>query len=244
MGSDNHLDIVFGRRPVMEALEAGSVSKLLFTRGAHGSIVKELQGLAREKKVPFHWVDRRKLDQMTKGNHQGVLAYVSAIEMQAYPSLLEDALSSSSQNASLIFLDGIQDPQNVGSILRTAVYMGVYGVVVPKWRAAPLTSAVVRASAGAARLIPVTQVSNMTTAMALARKKGLWLVGADMEGEDIRKAKIPRPFGLVMGSEGEGLHRLVRENCDYLVSIPGAATRQGVDSLNVSIACGILLHQL
>jgi 23S rRNA (guanosine2251-2'-O)-methyltransferase len=143
----------------------------------------------------------------------------------------------------MLFLDGILDPQNLGSILRSAVFFGVPGVVIPKWRAASPTAAVVRASAGAARLIPIAQVSNLVTAMEQTKKKGFWLVGADMDGQDAKKVDLPRPFGLVLGSEGEGLHHLVRKNCDVVVKIAKVSGGPGVDSLNVGVAAGILIHQ-
>ena len=235
-------DIIYGRWPVKEALESGPVQKIIIAKGSHGKGLDDIYNLARQKKVPFQQVERKKLDQLIKGNHQGILAYVSPVSVVSYASLLDEALGSSGNGPCLLYLDGIQDPQNVGSIIRTAVFMGVYGVVLPKWRAAPLTGSVVRSSAGAARLIAIAQVSNLTNALILARKKGLWIVGADRHGENVRKISIPRPFGLVLGSEGEGLHRLVKENCDYLVSIAGAESRRGIDSLNVSVACGVLLH--
>ncbi|MBV9080736.1 MAG: 23S rRNA (guanosine(2251)-2'-O)-methyltransferase RlmB, partial [Elusimicrobia bacterium] len=141
-------------------------------------------------------------------------------------------------------LDGITDPHNLGSILRSAVFFGVAGVVIPKWRAASVTSTVLRSSAGAARLIPVSQVANLGTAMEVAKKEGFWIIGADMDGIDVRTADVPRPFALVLGSEGEGLHDLVKKKCDMVASIPRSPSGRGIESLNVGVAGGILLSAL
>lgn len=235
--------MVYGRWPVREALHSGGVSKLLLANGTNGEPVEEVVSLARQKKVPFLWVDRRKLDQLVGANHQGMVAYVSPLQTAPIETLWERAKNHKGQGPCLLFLDGIQDPQNLGSILRSAVFFGVPGVVIPKWRAAPLTGAAVRASAGAARLIPVAQVSNLPTAMEEARDRGIWLAGADMDGVDVKKADVPRPFALVMGSEGEGLHQLVRKKCDLIVRL-GSSEVPGVGSLNVGVACGAFLHHL
>lgn len=235
-------DIVYGRWPVREALESGPVAKVLFAKGVGGAPIDEIMELAKRKHVPYHWVERRQLDQLAGANHQGVAAHVAALSFADFDFVLKKALAAPKDGVSLLFLDGIQDPQNLGSVLRTAAFFNVPGVVIPKWRAASLTSTVVRASAGAARLIPVAQVSNIASAMETARQRGLWLIGADMDGVNARTADVPRPLAVVMGSEGEGLHRLVREKCDMIVGISGS-TRPGVGSLNVGVACGVLLHQ-
>jgi 23S rRNA (guanosine2251-2'-O)-methyltransferase len=192
--------------------------------------------------VSFQFVDRRKLEQMVGDDHQGVVAQAAPIGYADFKALLAEALKSPSRGASLVFLDGVQDPQNLGSLIRTAAFFGVRGVVIAKWRAASLTAAVVRASAGAARVIPVAQVSNLATALEAAKEKGLWLVGADMDGEDVKKADIARPFALVLGAEGEGLHDLVRKKCDYVVRLQKGTSSPAIASLNVGVAGGILMH--
>lgn len=235
-------DIVYGRWPVREALEAGAVAKILIAHGVNGDPIDAITRLAKEKKIPYLWVDRRKLDQMAGENHQGVLAHVAPFRA-ADPEQVWHAVAGHQGNGPCaLFLDGILDPQNLGSILRSAVFFGVSGVFIPKWRASPLTSTVVRASAGAARRIPIAQVANLATAMEVARDKGIWLIGADMDGKDAKTVDLPRPFALVMGSEGEGLHQLVKKKCDLTVRIAGRP-HPGVASLNVSVACAVLLHQ-
>lgn len=237
-------DVIFGRWPVREALEAGPVAKLFIARGANGKPIDEIIDLARRKHVAFHWVDRHKMDNMAGPDavHQGVLAYVNPMTFADISEVLDAGKNHPGKGPALLFLDGIQDPHNLGSLLRSAVFFGVSGVVIPKWRAATLTGTVVRSSAGAARLIPVAQVANLGTAMEAAKKAGFWLVGADMDGEDAKKSDLPRPFGLVMGSEGEGLHDLVKKKCDIVVRIAKTG-KLGIDSLNVGVAGGILIHQ-
>lgn len=237
-------DFIYGRWPVKEALQSGPVSKVLVAQGVQGKPIDEILDLARAKKVPFLWVDRRKLDQMAGEHHQGVLAYVSPVKFANLDQLWDEIDTSPTAGPQILFLDGITDPQNLGSILRSAVFFGLKGVVIPKWRAATITGTVVRTSAGAARLIKIAQVTNLANAIETAKKKALWIVGADMDGEDVKKANIPRPFGLVMGSEGEGLHQLIRKKCDLVVSIKGAEGRPGIDSLNVGVATAVLLQQM
>jgi 23S rRNA (guanosine2251-2'-O)-methyltransferase len=240
---ENSSEYIYGRWPVREALEAGPVSQLFIARGASGGPIDEIIALAREKHVAFHWVERRKLDQMAGDeNHQGVVAQADPIGYADYKTVLSDAFKAPSRGPRLLFLDGIQDPQNLGSLLRSAAFFGVSGVVITKWRAAGLSGAVVRASAGAARVVPVVQVANLPTAMEAAKEKGFWLVGADMSGDDVKKTDIARPFALVLGAEGAGLHDLVRKKCDYVVSLKKGTKAGAIASLNVGVAGGILMH--
>ncbi|MCB4756040.1 MAG: 23S rRNA (guanosine(2251)-2'-O)-methyltransferase RlmB [Elusimicrobia bacterium] len=244
MDRANSADLIYGRWPVREALGNGTVAKILLAEGVHGKPVDEILELARQKKVPFHWAPRFQLDRLVGGPHQGVIAHVAAARLLELEALWEVALSPSTQGASVLFLDGITDPQNLGSILRTAAFFGVPAVVIPRWRSATLTGSVVKASAGAARLLSIAQVSNLAQALERAKEKGLWIVGADPDGRDIRSADIPRPFGLVLGAEGPGLHQLVKRRCDMIVSISRRREEPGIDSLNVGAACAVLLHQL
>lgn len=237
-------DVIYGRWPVREALNAGPVAKVFIARGASGGPVDEIVSLAREKRVPFHFVERHQIDRMVGGAdvvHQGVVAMAQPTRFAEFDAVLEVAKASPGKGARILFLDGVTDPHNLGSLLRSAVYFGVAGVVIPKWRAATLTSTVVRASAGAARLIPVAQVSNLVSAIERAKKEGFWIVGADMDGVDAAAADLPRPFALVMGSEGEGLHALAKKSCDVVVGIRRPIHARGIDSLNVGVAGGILL---
>lgn len=241
--SQSKMDIAYGGWPVREALEANRVLKVFLSRSADGEHVQKIVSLAKEKGIPFVWVDRKKIDQMTKGHHQGVVAQVSPFEFEGFDFILDIAKKSDFKGPRILFLDGIMDPQNLGAILRSAYYFGIPGVVIPKWRAASVSDAVVRASAGAAQFMPVAQVSNLVTAMEATKKAGIWMVGADMAGEDCKKVDLPRPFALVMGSEGEGLHQLVRKNCELIVAVKRIQKGAGIDSLNVSAASAVLLHQ-
>lgn len=242
--SDTSSDLIYGRWPVREALAAGQVSKLFVARGTNGGPIDEILSLAKEKKVVFHMVERDQIDHMVEAGavHQGVAAMVTPTRFADVDDLIDVAKEYKGKGACLLFLDGVLDPHNLGSILRTALFFGVPGVVIPKWRAATLTGTVVRSSAGAARLIPIAQVANLGTAMEAARKAGIWLAGADMSGEDVKKVDFPRPFAIVMGGEGEGLHELVKKKCDLLISLKGNPNRKGIDSLNVGAATAALLH--
>ncbi len=237
-------ELIYGRWPVREALTAGQVAKLYLANGSGGGPIDEIVDLAKKKKVAFHWTDKRKLEQMVGRDvvHQGVVAQVAPIQFADLETVLQAGKRFTGKGPCALFLDGILDPHNLGSILRTAVFFGVPGVVIPKWRAAGLTATVVRSSAGAARLVPIAQVANLGTAMEQARDAGFWLVGADMDGDDVKKADLPRPFALIMGGEGEGLHQLIRKKCDVVVRIDKKGSA-GIDSLNVGVATGILIHQ-
>jgi len=236
-------DVIYGRWPVREALAAGPVAKVFIARGTRGGAVDEIVELAKEKKVPYHFVERDQIARIAGGGvvHQGVVALAQAVGFISLEDVLTAAKNATGTGARLLFLDGITDPHNVGSLLRSAVFFGVAGVVIPKWRAASMTPTVIRSSAGAARLIPVAQVANLGAAIDQAKKEGFWIVGADMDGVDGQKADLPRPFALVMGSEGEGLHVLIKSKCDVVVSIRRAEQAKGIDSLNVGVAGGILL---
>ncbi len=239
-------DVIYGRWPVREALAAGPIAKIFLARGVTGGPIDEIVALAKQKKVAYHFVERDQISRIAGGGvvHQGVVALASPVGFVTLETVLEVASKSTSTGARLLFLDSITDPHNLGSLLRSAAFFGVAGVVIPKWRAAGLTPSVVRASAGAARLIPVAQVSNLGSAIDQAKKEGFWMVGADMDGIDARKADLPRPLGLVMGSEGEGLHTLIKSKCDVVAAIPRAPGARGIDSLNVGVAGGILLALL
>ncbi len=238
-------DIIYGRWPVLEALRAGQVGKVFVARGTRGENIEDILTLARDKKIPFHMMDRFELERMLEDKHavhQGVVAHVAPMSFVDLSEIVERARAYKGRGPAALLMDGITDPHNVGSLLRSSVFFGVPGVVIPKWRAAGITQTVVRASAGAARLIPITQVANLSTALEAFKKAGVWVVGADMAGDDIKTADLPRPFALIMGSEGDGLHQLIKKRCDVVVRIvkTGGA---GVDSLNVGVAAGILIHQ-
>lgn len=228
-----------GIHSVREALRAGRpLDRILIARGRHGERVEEIVRLARERGVPVRFEDRAQLDRAAATReHQGVAALLAA-----QPSVaLEDLLRRQPPPGLLVLLDGVEDPHNLGAIIRTALAAGAGGVVIPERRSASLTEAVARASAGALAHLPVARVKNLPRALEELKHAGYWLIGLD--------ERAPMPYtavdftaraGLVLGSEGKGLHELVRKRCDFLVSIP---TRGPVRSLNVSVAAGIVLFE-
>jgi 23S rRNA (guanosine2251-2'-O)-methyltransferase len=230
-----------GIHAVREALEAGrALDRIVVARGRHGERIEELVRLARTKNVPVRFEDRAQLDRLAgpaRGDHQGVVALAAA----RGAAELEDVLGAPGQPRLLVLLDGIEDPHNLGAIIRTALAAGAAGVVIPERRAAPLTEAVARASAGALAHLPVARVKNLARAMEELKEAGYWLVGLDERAEKrITEVDLAGRIAIVLGSEGKGLHELVRKKCDFLVSIP---TTGPVRSLNVSVAAGIVLFE-
>jgi 23S rRNA (guanosine2251-2'-O)-methyltransferase len=232
-------DILFGRHPVLEALKAEPcrVNKLWILRGAMGGPIEDILRLARERRVVFQWVERARLEDMANGeNHQGVAARSAAA---AYADL-EDVLAGGTPSP-LVLLDGIEDPHNVGAILRSAAFFGVKAVIIPRWRSAGLSGTVMKVSAGALAKIPLVQVTNVAQTLLDLKARGYWIYGADGVGTSVREAILNDPLALVIGAEGTGLHRLVRERCDVLVGIPGSG---GMESLNASCAAAVLMSEL
>jgi 23S rRNA (guanosine2251-2'-O)-methyltransferase len=237
---ENQGDFVFGRHPVLEMLkteEGGRVNKLWILKGIRGGPVDELVRLAKDKGIVFQWVDRDRLTQMVRAaNHQGVVARVSPFD---YGSL-EDLLAKGAPSP-LLLLDGITDPHNLGAILRNAAFFGAAAVAIPRWRSAGLSGTVMKASAGALAQIPLVQVSNLAQAILDLKEAGYWIYGADAKGEVVSGFSFASPFALVVGAEGQGLHRLVRERCDALLSIQGTGR---MPSLNASCASAVLLYDI
>lgn len=234
-------DVIAGRQPVREALKAGRpLHRLLLREGLEERVRAELTALAREQGVPVHVVDGRKLDGLAGGlNHQGVVAIGLA---KGYVEL-EDLLEAAARGpATLLLLDGVQDPQNVGSLLRSADAAGVAGVIIPRRRAAGLTAAVGRASAGAIEYVPVARVGNLAQAIERLKEEGFWIVGADVDGDQVPwEVDMTGRVALVIGGEGAGLGRLVRQRCDHVVRIP----MQGrVSSLNAAVAGALLMFEV
>lgn len=227
-------DLVWGRHPVAAALAGGRVTKLYLLR--HGRDLDDLLRAAREARVLFQWVDRGRLDGMVPGNvHQGVVARVSG---HRYHSL--DDLWRSGTPSPLILLDGITDPHNLGAILRNAAFFSAQGVVIPRWRSAGLTGVVEKAAAGAMGVVPLVQVTNIAQTILELKEKGYWVYGADATGTASPVFDFAAPTALVIGAEGAGLHRLVRERCDALIGVPGTAR---VPSLNAACASAVLLYE-
>ncbi|MTT32787.1 23S rRNA (guanosine(2251)-2'-O)-methyltransferase RlmB [Terrilactibacillus sp. BCM23-1] len=237
--SDN--EFIIGRHAVLEALEAGrEINKLWINKESHG--VKQLIDKAGQKGVTIQFVPRKKLDQLTNSStHQGIVASIAAYEYADIDDLFQLA-EKKNETPFFILLDGIEDPHNLGSILRTADSVGAHGVIIPKRRAAGLTQVVSKASTGAIEYIPVARVTNLARTIDELKERGIWFAGTAAEGsQDYRKAEFDMPICLVMGNEGKGLSRLVREKCDYLISIPMAGH---VTSLNASVAAAILMYEV
>ncbi len=235
-------DKLAGVNSIMEALRGKRrVHKIFLQEGRGGKRIEDLLNLARKKGIFFQYVDKQRLDGMyTLANHQGVVALVDQYEY----SSLEEILELAALNGELPFvliLDGIEDPQNLGSIIRTAECAGVHGIVIPQHNSVEITPAVVRASAGAVEHMLVTRVTNLVNCIKELKKQGLWVVGADMEGHTYCSTNLPSPTALVIGGEGTGIRKLVRQNCDILVSIPMMGT---ISSLNASVAAGLIIYEV
>jgi 23S rRNA (guanosine2251-2'-O)-methyltransferase len=229
-----------GFHAVEEALAAGrALDRIVIARGRHGERVEEVVRLAKSRGVPVRFEDRQQVDRLAgTRDHQGIAALAAA-----KPAVgLEDLLREKNAHGLLVLLDGIEDPHNLGAIVRTSLAAGAQGVVIPERRAAGLSDTVERASAGALAHLPVARVTNLVRAMEEMKEAGYWLVGLDERAEKIyTEVDLKGPVGIVLGSEGEGLHELTRKRCDFLVSLPTAGP---VRSLNVSVAAGVMLFEV
>lgn len=233
-------DVIAGRNAVSEALRAGrAIDRLLVARGERGGSASVLIAKARERGIPIKEVDSRKLDAMCGTHHQG-LAAIAACKSYATVEELLAAAKERGEAPFLVVCDGLEDPHNLGAVVRTAEAVGAHGVIIPKRRSAGLTAAVYKASAGAIEYMPVARVANIADTLRELKKQGVWIYGLDMDGEPWCKADLTGAAALVVGSEGRGLSRLVREQCDFVLSLPMAGQ---VNSLNASVACGVLLYE-
>lgn len=231
-----------GRNAVIEAFRAGRpIDRLYIQDGCQDGPVMTIKREAKKQDTLVKYVAKERLDQMSQtGRHQGVIACAAAYEY----AQVEDMLAAAEQKGEppfLILLDNIEDPHNLGAIIRTANLAGAHGVIIPKNRAVGLTAVVARTSAGALNYTPVAKVTNLVKTMEELKKKGLWFVCADMEGEQMYRLNLTGPIGLVIGSEGEGVGRLVRESCDMVAAIP---MKGEIDSLNASVAAGVLAYEI
>lgn len=231
-----------GRNAVIEAFRAGRpIDRLYIQDGCQDGPVMTIKREAKKQDTLVKYVAKERLDQMSQtGRHQGVIACAAAYEY----AQVEDMLAAAEQKGEppfLILLDNIEDPHNLGAIIRTANLAGAHGVIIPKNRAVGLTAVVARTSAGALNYTPVAKVTNLVKTMEELKKKGLWFVCADMEGEQMYRLNLTGPIGLVIGSEGEGVGRLVRESCDMVAVIP---MKGEIDSLNASVAAGVLAYEI
>ena len=242
MENERERDVIAGRNAVTEALKAGRpIDSILVRRGEKNGSVSSILRMAKQAGIPVKEVDSRKLDGMCGGeNHQGVIAMAAVHAFSEVEDIF--ALAESRNEPPFILVcDEIADPHNLGAIIRTANLAGAHGVVIPKRRAVGLTATVAKTSAGAINYTPVAKVTNLTAAIKELKEKGLWFVCADMGGTEMYKLDLKGPIGLVIGSEGEGVGRLVRENCDFVASIP---MKGDIDSLNASVAAGVLAYEI
>lgn len=234
--------LIEGRNAVIEALRAKRpVDKLYILDGCQDGPILTIKREARKTDALIKYVDKERLDQMSQtGHHQGVIAQAAAYEYAEVEDILKKA-EEKGESPFLFLLDNIEDPHNLGAIIRTANLAGAHGVIIPKNRAVGLTAAVARTSAGALNYTPVAKVVNLAKTMEDLKKKGLWFVCADMDGEVMYRLDLKGPIGIVIGSEGSGVSRLVKEKCDFTASIP---MKGDIDSLNASVAAGVLAYEI
>ena len=231
-----------GRNAVLEAFRSGkTIDKLFVLDGCQDGPVKSIVREAKKHDTIITYVARERLDQMSEtGHHQGVMAFAAAYEYAGVEDILE-AAKKKGEPPFLFLLDGIEDPHNLGAIIRTANLAGAHGVIIPKRRAVGLTATVARTSAGALNYTPVAKVTNLVSTIEELKKQGMWFVCADMGGETMYRLNLTGPLGLVIGNEGEGVSRLVKETCDMIASIP---MKGEIDSLNASVAAGVLAYEV
>jgi 23S rRNA (guanosine2251-2'-O)-methyltransferase len=239
------MDRLTGIHAVREALEAGrALDRVMIARGRQDTRIKTIVQLARGRSIPVRFEDRAQLDRLADSkDHQGVVAVVAAQAARTLEDILAAAPSRTAQGEKglIVLLDGVEDPHNLGAIIRTALAAGAHGLVIPERRAAGLTDTVARSSAGALSHLPVAKVTNLGRAMEELKKEGYWLVGLDERADkNYTEADYISPLGIVLGGEGQGLHELTRKRCDFLVSLP---TTGPVKSLNVSVAAGVVLFE-
>jgi 23S rRNA (guanosine2251-2'-O)-methyltransferase len=235
-------DYVIGKNAVLEALRSErDINKIWIAEGSQRASMQQIINLAKEANVLVQFVPKKKIDGMVEGNHQGVLAQVAAYQYAEIDDLFANAERRNEQPFFLL-LDEIEDPHNLGSIMRTADAAGVHGIIIPKRRAVGLTATVAKLSTGAIEHIPVVRVTNMARTIDELKERGVWIAGTDAKGkEDYRQFDGTMSLGLVIGSEGKGMGRLVRDKCDFLISLPMIGH---VTSLNASVAAALLMYEV
>ncbi len=231
-----------GRNAVLEAFRSGkTIDKLFVLDGCKDGPVVSILREAKKTDAILSYVQRERLDQLSQtGKHQGVIAYAAAYEYAEVEDILL-AAKEKGEPPFLILLDNIEDPHNLGAMIRTAHQAGAHGIIIPKRRAVGLTATVAKTSAGAINYLPVAKVTNLSATIEELKEQGLWFVCADMDGELMYRLNLKGPIGLVIGSEGEGVGRLVKEKCDYVAKIPMYGK---VDSLNASVAMGVMAYEI
>ncbi len=235
-------DVLIGRNAVTEALRAGrGINKILLADGDREGQVSEITALAKERGIILQFVERSKIESIAGGlRHQGVLAYVAPVAYAELEDILAKA-EAAGEPPFLLLLDELEDPHNLGALLRTADATGVHGVLIPKRRSVPLTATVAKTSAGAVEYVPVARIGNIAQTLKALKEKGFWVAGADMDGsQNYYEADLTGPLVLVVGSEGKGMGRLTKEQCDFIVKMPMVGK---INSLNASVAGSILMYE-
>ncbi len=234
-------DVISGRNPVSEAIRSNRpIDKILVARGEKSGAVIGIIAKARDRQIPIKEVDRTKLDYISGNSaHQGIAAFAAAKDYSTVDEILEYA-QSRGEAPFIIVLDELEDPHNLGAIIRTAECAGVHGIIIPKRRSASLSYTVAKASAGAIEYMRVARVTNISGLIDSLKDKGIWVYGADMNGTDYEKCDFSGACAIVIGNEGKGISRLVREKCDVIVSLP---MKGKINSLNASVAAGILMYK-
>lgn len=231
-----------GRNAVLEAFRAGkTIDKVFLLDGCQDGPIKSILREAKKTDAIIQFVTKERLDQLSDSQkHQGVIAFAAAYEYAQVDELLEIA-KQKGEAPFLIILDNIEDPHNLGAIIRTANVVGAHGVIIPKRRASGLTATVAKTSAGAINYTPVAKVTNITKTIQELKEKGMWFVCADMAGTSMYQLDLKGPIGLVIGNEGDGVSKLVKENCDFIASIP---MKGDINSLNASVATGVMAYEI
>lgn len=242
MPKKEHTLLLEGRNVVLEAFRSGKpIDKVFILDGCQDGPVRTIVREAKKRDTLLQFVSRERLAQLSEtGQHQGVIAYAAAYEYATIEEMFELA-QKRGEDPFFILLDNIEDPHNLGAIIRTANLAGAHGVIIPKRRAVGLTATVAKTSAGALHYTPVAKVTNLAKTIEELKQRGMWFVCADMDGESMYRLNLKGPIGLVVGSEGEGIGRLVKEKCDFVAGIP---MKGDIDSLNASVAAGVLAYEI
>ncbi|MCX8046621.1 MAG: 23S rRNA (guanosine(2251)-2'-O)-methyltransferase RlmB [Anoxybacillus gonensis] len=236
------MDLIIGKNPVLEALKSGrEMNKIWIAEGSQRGQMQPIIQLAKEMGITVQYVPKKKMDQLSDGNHQGVIAQVAAYRYYDIDDLFKKA-EERKEAPFFIILDELEDPHNLGSIMRTADAVGAHGIIIPKRRSVGLTATVAKASTGAIEYVPVARVTNLARTVDELKERGVWIFGTDAKGnQDYRQLDGMIPLALVIGSEGKGMSRLLREKCDVLVRLPMIGH---VTSLNASVAASLLMYEV
>lgn len=240
--AENETELLGGKNPVVEALRSGrELNKIWIAEGINKKSVGEILSLAQQAKVIVQYVPKKKLDNLLDSNHQGVVAAVAAYRYAELDDIF-DLAAERGEDPLILVLDELEDPHNLGSILRTADATGVHGVIIPRRRSVGLTAVVAKASTGAIEYVPVVRVNNLSQTIGQLKERGVWVAGTDAKGSsDYRTMDATLPLAIIIGSEGKGMSRILKENCDFLYHLPMLGQ---VTSLNASVAASLLMYEV